>query len=273
MRAIPAAMLAAALAAFPAFAAEQRIEELSARPGTSFLTLRVEPDGPPRAAVLLFNGGPGAIRLWQASETPLDQRFARGNFLVRSRALFAARGLRVAAIDVPTDRRPAGLPATFRRSAEHAADVAAAVAALRGPENLPVWLVGTSMGTVSAASAAVRLGGGIDGLVLTSSITRPISGGMNWLPEPTGIRAFDLDKIAVPVLVLGHVDDECYVTPPGDIPNLARRFAKAPRVAARTIEGGKDPESDDYEALAAHGFFGVEKEAVDAIADFVLVGR
>jgi hypothetical protein len=36
-----------------------------------------------------------------------------------------------------------------------------------------VWLVGTSMGTVSATSAAARLAGagGPDGLVLTSTVT------------------------------------------------------------------------------------------------------
>ncbi len=265
-----AALLTVTFAALPAAAQQQRLVELSARPGTSFQMLLVEPETPPQAAVLLFNGGPGAIRLWLPSDTPLEKRYARGNFLVRSRALFAARGLRTAAIDVPSDNRTAGMSAMFRRSPEHARDVAAAVAALRGPEKLPVWLVGTSMGTVSAAAAAVRLGEGIDGLVLTSSITRAINGGINWLPERDGIGAFGLDRIRVPAFVLGHEDDECWVTPPADMQMLVRRLAGATRIASKAIAGGLPPVSDDCEALAAHGFYGVEKEAVDAIADFIL---
>ncbi|MBI3506426.1 MAG: hypothetical protein HY059_16435 [Proteobacteria bacterium] len=261
--------LALTIAAVPAHAQEQRIAEIPGRPGIAVRLLLVEPAVPPHAAVLLFNGGPGIIRLWAPSATPLEERYARGNFLLRSRVKFAARGLRVGAIDVPYEMRDRGMSAIFRRSADHAADVAAAVKALRGPENLPVWLVGTSMGTVSAAAAAVRLGEGIDGLVLTSSITRAIGGGINWLPEATGIMAFDLKAVTVPVFVLGHEDDECYVTPPGDIPGLVRQFTRSRRVGSHLVEGGLPPETDDCEALAAHGFYGAEKQAVDAIADFI----
>jgi alpha-beta hydrolase superfamily lysophospholipase len=51
--------------------------------------------------------------------------------------------------------------------------VRALIAALREDAPVPVWLVGTSMGTVSAANAAARLmTGGPDGLVLTSTVTR-----------------------------------------------------------------------------------------------------
>jgi hypothetical protein len=265
-----AALLTAIVAALPAAAQQQRIAEIPGRPGIAVRLLVVEPEAPPQAAVLLFNGGPGLIRLWGNSTTPLQERYARGNFLLRSRTKFAARGLRVGAIEVPYEMRERGMSAIFRRSAEHAADVAAAVAFLRGPEKLPVWLVGTSMGTVSAAAVAVRLGEGIDGLVLTSSITRAINSGINWLPDGDGIGAFGLDKVRVPTFVLGHEDDECWVTPPKDIPMLVRRLVNSRRLASKIIEGGLPPESDDCEALAAHGFYGVEKEAVDAIADFIL---
>ena len=61
----------------------------------------------------------------------------------------------------------------FRTSREHAVDIGAVIARLRHDDAVPVWLVGTSMGTVSAASVAARLGAeGPDGLVLISSVTR-----------------------------------------------------------------------------------------------------
>jgi pimeloyl-ACP methyl ester carboxylesterase len=261
------------LAAASVRAQEQTIVDFEGRPGVALKMLRVEPAGAPRAAVLLLTGGGGGIRLAAPNATPLAERYARGNFLLRIRAMLAARGLRVGALDVPPAFAERGMPATFRRSAEHARDVAAAVERLRGSEKLPVWLVGTSMGTVSAAAAAVVLGGGIDGLVLTSSITAPIQNGPNWLPEPGGIRDFALDKVAVPVFVLAHEDDECWASPPDNAKALADRFKASPRVGLRVLEGGKPAESDECEPLAGHGFYGVEKAAADAIADFVLVGR
>lgn len=270
------ALLAVVLAlwAATAHAQTQRIAEIpGGRPGEAVRLLLVEPATPPRAAVLLFNGGPGNIRIWGESATPLAERYARGNFLLRTRAMFAAHGLRVGAIDVPYSMRDRGMTAVFRRSPEHAQDIAAAVAALRGPEKLPVWLVGTSMGTVSAASAAIALGEGVDGLVLTSSITRPIRNGPNWIPEPGGIRDFALARVTVPVFVLGHADDECFATPPSDVADLARRFSRSPRVASKLIEDGLPPETDDCEALSAHGYFGAERAAVDAIAAFVAGGK
>ena len=263
-----------ALWAAGAHAQTQRIAEIpGTRPGEAVRLLLVEPETPPHAALLLFNGGPGNIRLWTESATPPAERYARGNFLLRARATFAAHGLRVGAIDVPHAMRERGMTAVFRRSPEHAQDVAAAVAALRGPENLPVWLVGTSMGTVSAASAAIALGSGIDGLVLTSSITRPIRNGPNWLPEQGGIRDFALARVAVPVFVLGHAADACWSTPPGDIPDLVRRFTGSRRAASRIVDGGLPAESEPCEALSAHGYFGIERQAVDAIVAFLSAGR
>ncbi len=257
-----------------AYAQTQRIAEIpGARPGEAVRLLLVEPVMPPHAAVLLFNGGPGNIRIWGESATPLAERYPRGNFLLRTRAMFAAKGLRVGAIDVPYAMREQGMTAVYRRSPEHAQDIAAAVAALRGPEKLPVWLVGTSMGSVSAAAAAIALGNGIDGLVLTSSITRPIRNGPHWIPEPGGIRDFALAQVGVPVFVLGHVGDGCFATPPRDVADLARRFVRSPRVASKLVEGGLPAESEPCEALSAHGYFGIEQQAVDAIAAFVASAR
>lgn len=266
-------MVLALLAPLPASAQEQSIVDFEGRPGVPLKMLHVEPPQAPRAAVLLLTGGGGGIRLGSTGSTPLAERYARGNFLLRIRAALALRGLRVGALDAPPAMAERGMPASFRRSAEHAQDVAAAVARLRGPEKLPVWLVGTSMGTVSVAAAAVALGRDIDGIVLTSSITTPIKNGPNWLPEPGGIRDFAIDRIEVPAFVLAHADDRCWASPPGNAASLAQRFKASPRVAARTLNGGKPPESDECDPLSGHGFWGAEAAAADAIADFVLARR
>src|SRR5262249_55139885 len=159
-RALGAAVAVVLLGA--AGARAEDIKTIPARPGVtqSFLLLRrVEK---PVATLILFAGGNGALNLSSGQLAGLG-----GNFLVRNRGRFAEYGFMVAVPDAPSDHT-SGLT-RFRSTAEHAADVRALIAALRGrAPGVPVWVIGTSMGTVSAANAAARLReGGPDGVVLT----------------------------------------------------------------------------------------------------------
>jgi pimeloyl-ACP methyl ester carboxylesterase len=125
------------------------LRTIPSRPGVTQSFLLVRTAERPTAAVVLFAGGNGALHLGTG------RLGLGGNFLVRNRARFAEHGLLVAVVDAPSDR-PDGLDG-FRTTAAHADDVRAVIAALRAEAALPVWLVGTSMGTVSAANAAARL--------------------------------------------------------------------------------------------------------------------
>ena len=109
----------------------------------SFILIKPEK---PVASVVLFAGGHGGLGLEKRSA----MRWGAGNFLVRSRDAFAARNLMVAVIDAPSDHRD-GMNAIFRMSGAHAADIGAVAAYLKTQAPVPVWLVGTSMGTFSAA--------------------------------------------------------------------------------------------------------------------------
>ena len=116
--------------------------------------------------MILFAGGHGGLGLKSASA----MAWGAGNFLVRTRDAFAAQGLMVAVIDAPSDQR-GGMNAIFRMSGAHAQDIDAVAAYLKKEAAVPVWLVGTSMGTFSAAGGAIGAKS-VDGLVLTSTITR-----------------------------------------------------------------------------------------------------
>jgi hypothetical protein len=244
----------------------QTIVDLPTRPGVTVRYLALAP-GKPKAAVLLFTGGPGVAKI---PDDPGPGYARNGNFLVRSRELFRAHGLFVAVIDVPSDHRD-GYGA-FRATGDHAEDVAAVIASIRQrAPGVPVWLVGTSKGTISAANVAVRLGKdkGADGLVLTSTITRPA--GRNAGPGDTQtVFDFDLASVAIPTLVVGHREDGCFVTPFIDAEPLRGKFTKAPRTALLAFSGGSPRQSSECEAQAAHGYFGIEREVVDAIADWIL---
>lgn len=212
----------------------------------------------PAASVVLFPGGNG--------KTPLDklkpgQFINRGNFLVRIRYELARHGLTVAIVDAPSDQQLGGM-ISFRGSADHARDIAAVVDYLKAKAPVPVWLVGTSRGTESAAFLATALGSRIEGVVLTSSITVDNRGGASILGLP-------LSSVRVPLLVVAHRDDGCKITPASQADIVAEAFSASPRKKVLMFEGGDPPRSEPCEALSQHGFVGIEKKVAAAVADFV----
>jgi pimeloyl-ACP methyl ester carboxylesterase len=160
-------------------------------------------------------------------------------------------------IDVPSDHR-AGLDPNYRASAEHAQDIEAAVAFVKAKTNLPVWLVGTSNGSISAANGAVRLGPTqVAGVVLTSSVW---AGGMSLVPY---------GEIAVPVLIVHNRDDHCPSAPFAGAQQAIAMLAKAPMKAFLPVSGGTS-RSQPCEAMAPHGYFEIEGTVVPPIVSWIV---
>jgi len=182
---------------------------------------------------------------------------------LRSRQRFAEHGFLVIVVDGPSDRERLGYRSAFRQSAEHVAGVRVVIAWARQEAKVPVWLVGRSRGTLSAAYVAIELpsANGPDGLVLTSTV---VAGG-----DELPVSAMSLGKLKMPVLVVHHEHDACRVCPYSGIPPLMRKLDMAPRTKLRTFTGG-DNRGDPCDGLAYHGFNGMEREVVAAIAAFVL---
>ena len=212
-----------------------------------------EPADHPTATVLLFPGGGGG---WGQV---VDGRATGNNFLVRSVPDFTARGLNVAVIGRPSDS--VDLNFADRISAWHLTDVRKVLEVVREKSPQPVWLVGTSRGTISAAATAIHSPDGIAGLVLTSSVLS--------YKKPGALPTQDLAAIRMPVLVLHHSKDACVLCPPQDVPALLRGLKNAPVKKAILVSGGGNPTGDPCAALHWHGFIGMEREAVDAIADWI----
>ena len=239
-------------------AAAEEIKTIPTRAGVTQSFLLLRRTDTPAATVILLAGGNGALKLASGHLSGLG-----GNFLVRNRGRFAEHGFMVAVPDAPSDH--AGGLTGFRASAEHAGDIAALITALRAIAPAPVWLIGTSMGTVSAASATARLrdAAGPEGVVLTSTITRWSRG------ERESVGDVRLGDIRVPALVIHHREDACQFTPYADIPAVLRELSNAPRRELLTFEGGDPPQSKPCEARAAHGYLGLDAQVVKAIADWI----
>ncbi len=253
-----ASLVAAVLSAFlsAAFAARaQEIVTLSTRDGATQSFLLTAPAGDkPAAAAILLPGGPGLIRLRSEGGRI---RFGEGNFLVRSRQLFVERGIVAAVLDSPSDQ-PQGMDDGFRLGNKHAADIRRVAEDLtRRFPGTPVFLVGTSRGTVSAAAAGRALGESVAGVVLTSSL---FIGGRNG----PGLSGFDFKTIRAPLLFVHHAEDECRFTPYRNAKTLAAQFALI------TVSGGDPARSNPCEPFSAHGFLGKEPETVEAMVNWML---
>ena len=207
------------------------------------------------AVALVYPGGWGTLRLRMESGKP---KFAGGNFLIRTRGEFIRHGIWPVLVDVPSDQAT-GVSDAYRRSDNQVADARAVIAEMRKrAPGLPIFILTTSRSTLSGAHLGRSLGADeLAGLVLTSSMIAP---GPNW----ESLATFDFKSVKVPLLFVQHRGDGCLATP---YPNLARAARGFPLIS---VSGGKPAESGPCDPFAAHGYFGVEPQTVDAISAWIL---
>ena len=232
------------------------VASVASRPGITQGYYLVEPEGTPRAIAVVFIGGDGELGLGKSGPTK-----GKGNFLMRLRDPLAAAGLLLAYPDTPSDQSR-GL-GSFRTDAKHAEDIAAVVKAVKARADLPVFLIGTSRGTISATNAAARLPPGtVTGLVLTSTVTERGN------KRQASVYETPVKDIKVPVFALAHRNDGCYVTPPGAVPALLKAMPAAPRKDSVTVSGGSSG-GEPCGAQSAHGYLGIEDQAVKAMVAWI----
>lgn len=234
--------------------------------------------GPPRddfqplertAVLILFIGGDGTLDLRPAiNGQPAQTNTGSQNFLARNRHHFAAEGFVVAVIDAATDfnERDGGLLGHRRPDrpfgGRHLHDLSVVMADLRTRyPGIPVWAVGNSRGTVSAAVTGLHVNPPADGLVLTSSFTGPNAN------EELG--RLPLEAFEGPVLIVSHEADGCAFTRLADSEALTARFTASEKVQFKTFDGGSAPITNSCDALAPHGFFGIDQKVVEAITRWI----
>ncbi len=128
------------------------------------------------------------------------------------------------------------------------------------------------MGTFSAAGGAIA-GKSVDGLVLTSTITRAKPDWKIKDSHPDGVASMPLGQGLRAALIVSHRKDGCDITPAADAPKLSKALKSARKVETVLLDGGAPPRSEPCEAMSQHGFLGIENAAVDAIAKFIKAGQ
>jgi hypothetical protein len=244
----------------PAPGHAQEIVTLSTRPGVTQSYFLAHVPEKPRAIAVLFPGGYGLIHLRKENG---QIKFDGENFLVRSRAEFVKRSVAAAIPDAPSDQSRYGMKDEFRFGDQHSTDISAVVADLnqRLP-GVPLFLIGTSRGTVSAASLSARFGSQAAGVVLTSTVFRATGPGSKE-PGPQ-LSKFDFASIKIPVLFVHHVSDQCGTTQYADAQRIADKY---PLIS---VLGGLPQKSESCDPFSPHGYYGKESETIAEIVNWML---
>ncbi len=200
------------------------------------------------AVLLVIPRGNGRINLRTKDGRILHD--VNNDPFIRNTALFHERSLGLAMPDVPSDRDK-GFGIAYRKTREHAADIAAVLQDLR--ERFPkarVYLAASGGGGVSALFAADTLGRDLNGIVLAGI-------------DSSQVHAYDHSGVKVPVLLLHHRADGCDGSPFIEAKEIADRYG----FAFVPFSGGPpDKESNPCLSRTRHGLFGLDREMVAAIA-------
>ena len=194
-------------------------------------------DGTPSYAAILMPGGKGILNP-RMVDGKLAYAFG-GNFLIRSRELFADG--RIVAASTDATSTPARILAIVQ-------DLQ------RRYGRISVYVLGTSRSTEATMALAGPLDGQVAGFVHSSSMN--------------AIAGFDPRKYKSRHLVVYHRKDLCRVTNPSN--GAASRTSYGTEVIE--MDGGKSV-GNDCEAFAYHGYNGIEAATVDRIKAWILAGK
>jgi dienelactone hydrolase len=247
------------------YALDEILMEIESRPGIKQKFILIKPENP-IAGVILFEGAHGGLNLYSTFGKP-GIKWGDKGFLARTREFFAEQGLMVSLIDSPEDKKK--MDAIWRMSSEHAIDVKAVANALKQEANVPVWVIGMSMGTFSAANSAIRINPEISGLILVSSVTRSPQKWEIYSSHPRGILNMDYREMSKPTLIVAHKEDGCDLTPTNDAPEIKEAIKNSNLVEITYFTGGKKPKTKPCFALSQHGFYGIEERVASKIVAFI----
>ena len=234
---------------------------LETRSGVQQKFILIKPEKPAVASVILFAGGNGILGLTSSFGSPTINN-KENNFLVRTRQMFVDNGFIVAVVDAPSDlQEKPGMHFEFRESDEHVTDIDHVISYLKKQSTVPVWLVGTSRGTESAANIAIESKQKPHGLVLTSSMSVENRKG-------TAVNEMELEKITIPTLVVAHENDNCHVTPPEGAQEIKEMLTSVKKVEVKMFNGG-DETGNPCRAMSYHGFLDIEQSVVNYISNFI----
>ncbi|MBM3508740.1 MAG: hypothetical protein FJX61_01190 [Alphaproteobacteria bacterium] len=217
----------------PAIAADELVTTARLPDGETIPYMVTDAPVAPRFAVVLMPGGSGRLEP-RIEDGRLKFSFG-GNFLIRSRRLFADSDFVAIAADAT---------GAAERMLALVADIE------RRFVGVKIYIVGTSASTRATMSLARTIDGRVAGFIHTSSFSE-ISG-----LDTRGLKSRNL--------LVHHANDICRVTPFWGAERAHERY-QTPLIAMR----GGISVGDDCEVRAHHGYNGIERETVEKIKAWI----
>jgi pimeloyl-ACP methyl ester carboxylesterase len=220
-------------------------------------------DKPTKLAVLL-PGAPSVVRPVVDGGVMTDSRLT-GNFLVRARRFLVGDDVASLIVDCRSDSGD-DCSSRYQASRQRQDDVDSLIAVVKSrvPSIIEVWLVGTSMGTLSSSFMPVHNPAGYAGVIHTATITNPYAKGAY-----RELIGFDYKQAAIPQFFIHHVNDPCVLTPYSGARSIAERY----NLPLITVSGGAGLQGAPCEAFSEHGFRGRERDVMNAAAAIIKSGK
>lgn len=226
------------------------------------LSLKAGALKPTRLAVLL-PGYPSVVRPVVENGVMTGSKLS-GNFLIRARRQLADEAIATLVVDCHSDSGDY-CSSAYQASKERQQHVQKLIDEVRRrtPSIQEVWLVGTSMGTISSSFMPVHAPTSYRGAIHTAAITEPFV--RNSYRELAG---FDYGQTKVPQFFVHHKNDPCYLTTWSGAKSISDKYG----AKLVTVTGGSGFRGDACEAFSEHGFRGKEQEVMAAIATIIKTG-
>lgn len=218
----------------------------------------------PTHLAILLPGYPSVVRPVVEGET-LNSSKLSGNFLIRARRHLISQQLATLIVDCRSDSGDTCSSAYQASLARHQ-DISQLILQVKKdfPSIQKIWLVGTSMGTISSSFMPTYDSSMYAGAIHTASITEPYA--RNSYRE---LGDFDYKKAKLPQVFIHHQEDPCFITTHSGAKTIADKF----QIPLMTVQGGSDFKGDACKAFTQHGFRGKEREVMLAIQKIILTGH
>jgi alpha/beta superfamily hydrolase len=219
-------------------------------------------DQPTKLAVLL-PGHPSIVRAVVENGSMVSSKLT-GNFLIRARRWLADESIATLVIDCQSESSDE-CTSSYQASKERQQDVQKLINEVKKqtPSIKEVWLIGTSMGTVSSSFMPIYEPQAYAGAIHTATITEPYA-----KHSYRELGGFDYSKTKIPQFFIHHKNDPCPLTTYSGAKSISQKF-NLPLVS---VAGGSDFEGPACKAMTEHGFRGREKEVMKAIAEIIRTG-
>lgn len=247
--------------AFAAAMQETLIETRLGEPVTQAAVLSMSPGSAPRYLAVLLPGSPSVLRPVVENGAWTGGRLM-GNFLVRSRQWLVDEELATLAVDCRSDSGDE-CRELYQASEQRFTDVRSVIELAKAglPSIKDVWLVGTSMGTISSTYMAKWGRSYFAGAIHTSSINDGLY--YRSMANP------DFAAAGIPQGFIHHKDDPCRHTTYYGTKRWSEKFG----IPLVTVTGGSGFSGNACKAYSQHGFRGMEREVMTAVSSIIKSGK